>query len=91
MEHARTLPVPYGNDRNPQCVARLPRTSMKVFQVLRSPRKMKLMCSKCCTCHAEEGGAQVTQGVARPEVLMMMMMMKMMMMMMRMMMRMMKG
>ena len=33
-------------------------------QVLPLPHKMQMMCSKCCTCHAKAGGAQVTQDIA---------------------------
>ena len=48
---------------------RLPRTSMKVLQVLRLPRKTSLRCSKCCAGHAKRGGAQSNQllpGFRRP-------------------------
>ena len=60
-----------------QGVARLPRTSMKVLQVLHLPPnlKMNLKCQvlrlprkmmlKCSACRAKAGGARATQHVAR--------------------------
>ena len=38
---------------------------MKLLHVLHMPRKIKLMCSKCCACNAKAGDAQGTQGDAR--------------------------
>ena len=32
-----------------------------MLQVLQLPRKRRLLCSKCCACHAKRAGAQSTQ------------------------------
>ena len=46
--------------------AGLPRTSLKVLQVL-ACHNTNLRCSKCCTCHAKRGGAQ-SHGLPRTSV-----------------------
>ena len=76
LEVLQVLRLPRKRRRRPKSslVAGLPRTSMKVFQVLHLPPKTSLRCSKCCACHAKRAGgapsgAPATQNEAAPKVI----------------------